>query len=83
MKRGPATRYTADGLGFQDGSTVSADVIVWATGFETNIRDNIRSLFGDDAADQIDEYFGIDDEGEIRGAWRFQRKYYISPFVPC
>lgn len=74
MKAGPATHYTTDGLGFADGSIAAADVIVWATGFESNMRDNIRTLFGDDTADQIDEYFGIDDEGEIRGAWRLQRK---------
>lgn len=51
-----------------------ADVIVWATGFETNLKDYVRELFGSETADQVDEFFGFDDEGEIRGAWKIQRK---------
>lgn len=75
MKKASPTHYTADGLGFADDSTVPADVIVWATGFESNMKDSIRRLFGDETANQIDDYFGVDDEGEVRGAWRLQREY--------
>ena len=48
------TRYTEEGLQFNDGTVIPADVIVWATGFEVNMRDSIRRLFGDEVADEID-----------------------------
>lgn len=51
-----------------------ADVIVWATGFDFDLRVQIAKLFGQVAADQTDQFYGLDAEGEIRGAWRFQRK---------
>lgn len=79
MKAGvPATHYTSEGLGFSDGTEVSADVIVFATGFELDLKDSIRRFFGDAVADQTDQFFGLDDEGEVRGAWRIQREYSCS-----
>lgn len=75
MKSGvSAVEYTVEGLRLSDGSSVPADVIVWATGFKTNMRDNVRQLFGADVADRIDDYFALDSEGESRGAWKLQRK---------
>lgn len=68
------THFTSTGLGFADGTEIPADVIVFSTGFEVNLKDSIRRLFGDDVADRTDQFFGIDDEGEIRGAYRIQRE---------
>lgn len=74
MKAGLAPeKYTSAGLAFDDGTEIPADVIVFATGFEVNLKESIRKLFGDEVADQTDQFFGLDDEGEIRGAWRIQR----------
>lgn len=76
MKAGVApTHYTSTGLAFSDGTEIPADVIVFATGFQVNMKDSIRKIFGDDVADQTDQFFGLDDEGEVRGAWRIQREY--------
>ena len=62
--------YTETGLAFNDGSTLDADVIIFCTGFEGNMRVLVRSIVGDDVADQLDDWWGLDAEGEIRGAWK-------------
>ena len=64
------TGYYEDGLVFHDGSKLSADVIVFATGFEGNMKVMIRDLFSDDVAAQLEDFWGLDDEGEIQGAFR-------------
>ncbi|KIW19447.1 hypothetical protein PV08_00019 [Exophiala spinifera] len=56
---------TKDGLLFEDGSELKADLIVLATGFEHNFRKQTEQILGP-IADQIDDYWGIDREGEIR-----------------
>ncbi|PWY77017.1 flavin-containing monooxygenase [Aspergillus heteromorphus CBS 117.55] len=66
-------RFTPSGLLFSEGSNDShlpADVIVFATGFKQNVRDTVRQLFGEDVYDAVDDYWGIDNEGEIRGAFK-------------
>jgi hypothetical protein len=73
------TNYTNSGLAFSDGTEISADVIVFATGFDINLKDSIRKYFGDEVADRIDQFFGLDDEGEVRGAWRIQRGWICVP----
>ena len=62
-------RYTETGLAFDDGAELPADVIVWATGFEVNVQNTIRQMFGEDVAEQAGQYFGVDDEGEVNGAF--------------
>lgn len=65
-----AVRYREDGLEFDDGTVLPADVIVFATGFRGNLRDDVRELLGDEVADRITDFWGLDDEGEPRGAYR-------------
>lgn len=75
MKAGVVpTHYTSTGLAFSDGTRIPADVIVFATGFGLNLKDSIRGYFGDTVADQTDHFFGLNDEGEMRGAWSIQRE---------
>ncbi|CRG84500.1 4-hydroxyacetophenone monooxygenase [Talaromyces islandicus] len=62
--------YTEDGLLFADGSHLKADVVVFTTGFRGNMRDSARQLFGDEVADRADDYWGINPEGEIKGAFK-------------
>lgn len=65
-----AVRYTETGLEFDDGTVLPADVIVFSTGFRGNLRDDVRELLGDDVAERITDFWGLDDEGEPRGAYR-------------
>lgn len=79
MKAGvEATHYTPTGLAFSDGTELPADVIVFSTGFEIDLKESIRRFFGDEVADQTDQFFGLDDEGEVRGAWRIQHPGLLS-----
>lgn len=62
--------YTTNGLQLSDKSIVEADVVVFATGFKGNMRDRVREFFGDQVADSIEDFWGFDTEGELRGAFR-------------
>ncbi|KAJ6780803.1 hypothetical protein PWT90_04569 [Aphanocladium album] len=52
-----------------DGTTVDADVIVMATGFEKNVE-NVRKLLGEDIAAKLEGFGDLDDEQERNGWWR-------------
>jgi hypothetical protein len=59
--------YSSDGLLFEDGSKIEADVIVFATGFENDSRRIVSEFVGKEIADQMQECGGVDAEGEVRG----------------
>ncbi|KAF4183360.1 hypothetical protein CNMCM8694_002524 [Aspergillus lentulus] len=61
--------YTKDGLIFEDGTHLPADVIIYATGFTGNLRDSVREYFGDEIYAQVEDYWGINQEGELKGAY--------------
>ena len=70
------TTYTEDGLHFSDGSELKADVIVFSTGFSGDLRSEIRELFGEDVASKVQDFWGLDEEGELNGAFKpCGRKY--------
>lgn len=70
--------YTKTGLEFEDGSTLQADVMVFATGFEGNMRFLVDRIFGEEIGDQMGDYWGLNGEGEIRGAWKeCGREFYL------
>lgn len=75
--------YTDTGLLFADGSHLKADVLVFATGFLGNLRDIVRQMFGDKVADKAGDCWGVDDEGEIKGAFKplGRMLYPPSPFL--
>ncbi|KAF2429003.1 FAD/NAD(P)-binding domain-containing protein [Tothia fuscella] len=66
----PLTGFTESGLKFGDGSTLDADVVVFATGFEGNMRLAAADLVGQEVGDKLDDWWGVDSEGELRGAWK-------------
>jgi len=63
-------KYTETGLLFADGSHIPADVIVFATGFSGNLRDTVEELFGPEVAIRGGTFWGLDDEGELKGAFK-------------
>ncbi|KAF2099691.1 FAD/NAD(P)-binding domain-containing protein [Rhizodiscina lignyota] len=65
-----ATRFTESGLQFDNDDVLPADVVVFATGFEGNLRKVVRELLGAEVADAIDDFWGVDEEGELRGSYR-------------
>ena len=66
VKGEPVKHLTEDGLLFEDGTELGADLIVLATGFDHVFRNDAARIIGREAADQMDEYWGVDAEGEIR-----------------
>ncbi|KAK2805589.1 hypothetical protein FQN50_006104 [Emmonsiellopsis sp. PD_5] len=62
--------YTEEGLIFDDGSELKADIILHATGFETSYRPTIARILGPKTAAQVDDFWGLDHEGEIKGAYK-------------
>ncbi len=68
-----------DGLAFTDGTQLSADVIIFATGFEGNMQYLVRETFGDEVARLMGDYWGVDDEGELKGAFRPCGRKYFPP----
>ena len=68
------TSYTAHGLSLSDGSSLSADAIIWCTGYaDTDVRHTAASVFGqggEKLAQRMDASWRLDAEGELRGLWK-------------
>ena len=62
-------RFTTTGLEFADGTTLDADIVVLATGYE-NMNQTARRLLGDEVADRCRPVWDLDEEGELRTVWR-------------
>ncbi|MGH3769838.1 MAG: flavin-containing monooxygenase [Pseudonocardiaceae bacterium] len=62
-------RLEHDGVVFTDGTTLPADVVVLATGYQ-NMRESARALLGDDVANRCQPVWGLDHDGELRTIWR-------------
>ena len=62
--------YTEEGLMFNDGTQLKADVIVFATGFVGTMKDTIREMLGSEVADRVEDFWGINEEGELKGAFK-------------
>jgi len=62
---------TETGLLFEDGSEVGADLIVLGTGFDHDFRNDAARIVGREVAEQMDSYWGVDGEGEVRGLAKF------------
>ncbi|MFD4195734.1 flavin-containing monooxygenase [Amycolatopsis thermoflava] len=64
-----ADRFTREGLRMSDGSVIEADLVVLATGYQSQ-QEGVRRLLGDEVADTVGPIWGYDDEGEVRNMWR-------------
>lgn len=79
IKGGLVKRLTEDGLVFEDGNELKADLIVLCTGFEHDFRKEAATIVGQDIADEMDNFGGVDAEGEIRGFSKYAgRKFSRS-----
>ncbi|KAA1095597.1 hypothetical protein PGTUg99_007169 [Puccinia graminis f. sp. tritici] len=70
LKQGhEVTRLTEHGLRFDDGEEIEADIIVFATGYQS-IRTSIHQLISETVAQRLGPVWGKDSQGEIPGTWR-------------
>ncbi|KAG1744476.1 FAD/NAD(P)-binding domain-containing protein [Suillus lakei] len=64
------SHFDKDGITFKDGSKLSADVVVLATGNEP-IMENTRALLGNEITEQLPpKVLGLDSEGELNQTYR-------------
>ncbi|KAG2073998.1 FAD/NAD(P)-binding domain-containing protein [Suillus decipiens] len=71
IKNGSAIEsFTECGLRFADGTELQADTIVFATGYG-DICDFMREVCGDEIASKIPRVWGLDEEGQTAGVWRY------------
>ena len=69
VKQGTEPDYFTDkGLVFKDGSSLDADLVVFATGYEP-IKNSIRDIFGEEVSSKVTPVWGLDEEGENRRAY--------------
>jgi len=71
--------FTTNGLKFEDGSELEADVVVFCTGLSDS-RQTIGKVFGDEMTKKIKPLWGLNEEGEINGCYRdlgFHGLWYI------
>ena len=71
-------RYTEDGLLFNDGSELQADVVVFTTGFARNHRDQVKATFGTEVAAKVEDLYGLNEEGELLGAFKPMERKWIT-----
>lgn len=82
---GSIERFTEKGLKFEDGVELEADIVVFATGYvyESGFsfipqwfrrygdhRDVMRDICGPEVASKVGEIWGVDEDGQLMGAWR-------------
>jgi len=58
-------RFVADGLKFESGEVLKADVIVFATGYQRDPRIQAATIVGNDVARSMRTSKGLDEDGEI------------------
>jgi hypothetical protein len=76
-------QYTENGIKFTDGTELKADFVVFATGFVGSMKVVIHDLLGSDVAELIEDFWGVNEEGEIKGAFKPSgRKYSLSSRDP-
>lgn len=69
IKQGAPAAFSSSGLVFEDGSSLTADAVIFATGYEL-MRELYKKTFGEDVINSTSETWGLDSEGEIQGSFR-------------
>ncbi len=61
-------RFVPEGVVLKDGTTRPLDLVVVATGYETQ-QEFVRATLGNDVAERIGPVWGFNDGGELRNMW--------------
>ncbi|KAL1678256.1 hypothetical protein EV122DRAFT_212285 [Schizophyllum commune] len=70
LKSGPQIEtFTPNGLKFDDGSELPADIVIFATGIGS-VRHAIRRVCGEELTSRVKPIWGLDEEGELKGCYR-------------
>ena len=77
IKAQAVKELTAEGLRFEDGSELKADLLVLCTGFEHDFSKDAAEIVGKDIADQMESFWGMDAEGELQGFAKLAGRKYL------
>lgn len=69
LRRGGVTGLDSSGVVLSDGTTLDADLVVFATGYEPPTT-AVRDVLGDAIADQLGEFASVGADGEYGSLWR-------------
>jgi cation diffusion facilitator CzcD-associated flavoprotein CzcO len=69
VEQGHIEQFTKDKVILSGGREKEYDLVIFATGFSNTI-DSVRMTLGDKIADQCGPIWGVDEEGELRSAYR-------------
>jgi putative flavoprotein involved in K+ transport len=69
LRRGSVTGLTPTGVALADGSTIAADLVIFATGYRGPTT-AIRETLGDEAADRLGEFAKVGEDREFGRLWR-------------
>ena len=61
--------FTKDKVVLNDNREREFDLVIMATGFSNTI-DSIRRTLGSHISERVGEIWGVDKEGELKGAWK-------------
>lgn len=81
MKTETPVSYTEKGIRFDDGSELEAEVVVFATGFDASMKSLVKKIFGEEIAEEMGDFWGLDEEGEVIGAWKPNRMLFFCESV--
>jgi cation diffusion facilitator CzcD-associated flavoprotein CzcO len=60
--------FTPSGLRLVDGTEISSDLVVLATGYEHQ-QEAVRRLLGDDVAEKVGDVWGFNEQGFMKNMW--------------
>ena len=69
IAHGSVTGYTTTGVTLDDGSTIEADLVVFASGY-TGPDASARQILGDEIASKVEGFAKVGDDGEYGRLWR-------------
>jgi putative flavoprotein involved in K+ transport len=69
LRHGSVTGFTPTGVAFEDGGTLDADLVIFATGYRGPTT-AIRDVLGDEIADRLGEFANVGDDREFGRLWR-------------
>lgn len=69
VEQGYISRFTDNSVVLNGEREQHYDLVVLATGFSNTIE-SVRQVFGDDIANHFEPIWGMDEEGELNGAWK-------------
>ena len=77
IKSQPVKELTVDGVRFEDGSELKADLLVLCTGFEHDFSKDAAQIVGKEIAEKMDNFWGMDAEGELQGFAKLAGRKYL------